>query len=118
MLAIAYFSNNSKELFETNINKITNKNILAAKYYWLTISQIIEDNWEEAKNQFVFFIDKKYSKHYNFYYDILNTFFNIHNNLIINKQEEIERLLLTVKNKKIVSYLEKLKEQIKIENHY
>ncbi len=111
MLGIAYFSNNNKELFEKNINKITNRKIIAAKYYWLTIELIIEDKWEEAKNQFAFFIDKKYSEHYDFYYDILNTLFNIHDDSIINKQEEIDRLLLVVKNKKIISFLEKLKKK-------
>lgn len=107
MLSVAYFSNNNKVLFEKNISKITNKKIIAAKYYWLTIALIIEDKWEEAKNQFAFFIDIKYSEHYNLYYDILKTLFNIHDNLIINKQEEIDRLLLLVKNKKVISYLKK-----------
>lgn len=111
LLGVAYFCSDNKELFKKYINKITDKRIMAVKYYFLTIDLIMEDKWEEAKNQYKYFIDKRYSVHYNFYYNILNTLFNIHDDLTINKVDEIDRLLLAVKNKKVITYLEKLKSE-------
>ena len=109
MLSIAHFTNGDYILFKNYIEKVCAKENITAKYCWLSIYYIVEN--DNAKTSYDAFLELKHYKNYTFYKNILQTLMNITSKSIEIGHNEIKELLVKIKNSRLRSYIMNLEKE-------
>ena len=102
-IAMIYFITADIAKFESKMNEVTHKKLLAVKYYWIILSNFISGNIETARRQYSLFKEAPHDTYkkilsYEFYDKCLTGVFDYYDGNYIAAKKKLQDILPKINN--------------------